>query len=194
LVLCSSKTRAELEYWRRCIGNRDPFIVEDGGAIYIPQNYFPFRPEGAKQRGDYDVIEFGTPYRELVETLRRASAVAECPTAGFHQMTVAEVCIRTMLPVRHAELAKRREYDEPFEIYGSGVRRLLSTIRLFGKNWKQSERFYHIIGGNDRAACQRHLNALFARAFGEPVEERVVTTPSGWRDAVQDLVAELAAC
>jgi mannosyl-3-phosphoglycerate phosphatase family protein len=193
LVLCSSKTRAEIEYWRQRLDNSEPFIVENGGAIYIPRNYFPFRPEGSKLRDGYEVIELGTPYRELVETLRRASAVAECPTIGFHQMSVAEICICTMLPVRQAELAKRREYDEPFEIAGSGVRRLLSTIRLFGKNWTQDERFYHITGGHDKASAVRLLSALFARAFGEPVQERVVTTFNGWQDAIHDLVAEPAA-
>src|SRR4051812_40579094 len=40
LVLCSSKTRAELEFWRGKLHNDAPFIVENGGAIYIPRNYF----------------------------------------------------------------------------------------------------------------------------------------------------------
>ena len=190
LVLCSSKTRAELEYWRRQLHNNEPFIVENGGAVYIPRDYFPFRPEGAKIRDGYEVIEFGARYRELVETLRRASAVAECATVGFHQMSVAEICISTMLPVRHAELAKRREYDEPFAIVGSGVRRLLSTIRLFGKEWRQGERFYHITGGNDKTSAIRLLTALFARALGESVQERVVTTFTGWQDAIHEMVAE----
>jgi mannosyl-3-phosphoglycerate phosphatase len=192
LVLCSSKTRAELEYWRDRLNNHEPFIVENGGAIYIPRDYFPFRPEGSKPRDGYDVIEFGAPYRELVATLSRASSVAECPTIGFHQMGVAEICILTMLPVRHAELAKRREYDEPFEILGSGVRRLLSTIRLFGKNWNQDGRFYHITGGNDKAAAIRHLVALFARSLGEAVQERVITTRSGWRELIYNRAAEPA--
>jgi len=170
--------------------NHEPSIVEKGGAIYIPRHYFPFRPEGAKLRDDYEVIEFGAPYRDLVATLRHASSVAECPTIGFHEMTVAEICIRTMLPVRHAELAKRREYDEPFEIAGSGVQRLLSTIRLFGKNWRQDERFYHITGGNDKAAAIRHLMTLFARALGEAVEEHVVSTLSGWRHMIHELAIE----
>ena len=193
LILCSSKTCAELEYWRPRLSNREPFIVENGGAIYIPRGYFPFRIDDAQIRGDYEVIEFGGRYRELVDTLRRASAVAECPTIGFHQMSVAEICIRTMLPVRHAELAKRRQYDEPFTILGSGVRRLLTTIRLFGKDWTQGDRFYHINAGHDRFTAIRRLAELFARSCREPVEQRIVTSLSGWRDMLQELVAEPAA-
>jgi len=85
---------------------------------------------------------------------------------------------------------KKREYDEPFAIAGSGVRRLLSTIRLFGKNWIQGDRFYHITGSNDKASAMSLLTELFARAIGEPVQQRVVTTFNGWQEAVRELVAE----
>ena len=32
LVICTSKTRSEVEFWRRLLGNEHPFIVENGGA------------------------------------------------------------------------------------------------------------------------------------------------------------------
>ena len=42
VVLCTSKTRAEvLPLWEE-LGLRDPFVVENGGAVYIPRDYFPF--------------------------------------------------------------------------------------------------------------------------------------------------------
>ena len=41
LVLCSSKTRVEQEKIRKYLEIEDPFIVENGGAICIPENYFP---------------------------------------------------------------------------------------------------------------------------------------------------------
>jgi len=34
LVFCSSKTRAEIEHWRARLCSRDPFIVENGGALF----------------------------------------------------------------------------------------------------------------------------------------------------------------
>ena len=42
LVLCSSKTRAELEVCRKRLDNGHPFISENGGGIYLPAGYFPF--------------------------------------------------------------------------------------------------------------------------------------------------------
>ena len=43
LVICSSKTRAEIEVYRKRLDNNHPFISENGGGIYIPAGYFPFR-------------------------------------------------------------------------------------------------------------------------------------------------------
>src|SRR2546423_300740 len=36
LIICTSKTRAEVEPLRNELGNTDPFIVENGGALYVP--------------------------------------------------------------------------------------------------------------------------------------------------------------
>jgi mannosyl-3-phosphoglycerate phosphatase len=41
LVLCTSKTRVEAKYWRKSLENCDPFIVEDGGAVFVPETFLP---------------------------------------------------------------------------------------------------------------------------------------------------------
>jgi mannosyl-3-phosphoglycerate phosphatase len=166
LVLCTSKTRAEVEIWRERLDNPHPFIVENGGAIYIPEGYFPFEPEGAIRRDGYIVIEFGTPYTELVNTLQEAAAETNCQILGFHEMTLADISLRTSLPVHQAELAKRREYDEPFEITGTGTHTLLAAIESRGKRWTRGNRFYHITGENDKAVGVKCLTDLYRRAFG----------------------------
>jgi mannosyl-3-phosphoglycerate phosphatase len=166
LVLCSSKTRAEMSHWRERMDIRDPFIVENGGAIYVPRGYFPFTPPGSIPRGAYDVIELGTPYKRLVAALRKASLETGCKIRGFNEMSVAQVCLRTSLNVRQAELAKQREYDEPFEIRGPGEDRLLEAIERQGLRWTHGGRLYHIMGRNSKASAVRRLVFLFTQAFG----------------------------
>jgi len=39
LIFCSSKTKSEIEMYRKRIGNDDPFISENGGGIFIPKDY-----------------------------------------------------------------------------------------------------------------------------------------------------------
>lgn len=166
LIFCTSKTRAEVELWRERLGNTHPFVVENGGAVFVPKGYFGKRVRGAVSRDDYEVIELGTPYSELVEDLRSASAESGCQVLGFHEMTVAEVSIRTLLPVHQAELAKCREYDEPFVILGQGTHNLLLAIEKRGRRWTRGDRFYHITGGNDKAKAVRRLTELYRRTHG----------------------------
>lgn len=179
LVLCTSKTRAEVEFWRDRLGNADPFIVENGGAVYIPQGYFPFRVPRAVSRDAYEVIELGSPYEELLATLEAAAREAGCRVLGFHHMRVAEVCLRSRLPVLQAELAKHREYDEPFEILSDGAYRLLEAIERRGKRWTRGDRFYHILGNNSKAEAVSRLTALYRRTFEQV---KVVALGDGWND------------
>jgi mannosyl-3-phosphoglycerate phosphatase len=165
LVLCTSKTRAEVEFWRKRLEIRDPFIVENGGALYIPDGYFPFAPEGAVRREGYQVIELGAPYAELVEALEAAARESGCRVVSFHGMTVEEISARTLLPPEQAQLAKQREYDEPFEIVGTGTHNLLTAIERRGKRWTRGNRFYHITGETDKATAVKRLSTLYERAF-----------------------------
>jgi HAD superfamily hydrolase (TIGR01484 family) len=43
LVLCSSKTKMEIEQIRKKMTNSYPFISENGGGIYVPKGYFEFQ-------------------------------------------------------------------------------------------------------------------------------------------------------
>ena len=42
VVLVSSKTRAEVEPIRFALNNNHPFIVENGGALFVPKGLFAF--------------------------------------------------------------------------------------------------------------------------------------------------------
>lgn len=179
LVLSTSKTRAEVELWRSRLNNQDPFIVENGAAVFVPQGYFPFPVRGARTRANYEVIELGTPYGELVEALKTAARESGCQVLGFHDLTVEEVSRRSLLPREQAALAKQREYGEPFEILGQGTHRLLEVIERSGKRWTRGDRFYHILGNNDKAQALKRLAALYRQAWGEIV---VVALGDGWND------------
>lgn len=168
LVFVTSKTRAEVEVFRHLLGNTHPFIVENGGAVYIPNGYFPFPLPALPFRDSYQVITLGAPYEELVDTLKVASVQSGCLVKGFHQMTVAEIAFRCQMSYGQAVLAKRREFDEPFIDLDSGcLDRLLEAITWLGKNWTQGGRFYHITGGNDKVAAVKKLAGLYQRVFGD---------------------------
>jgi mannosyl-3-phosphoglycerate phosphatase len=165
IVLTTSKTRAEVEFWRAKLRNSDPFIVENGGAIFIPQGYFPFPVPSSKHRSDYEVLELGIPHSELVTTLREASASCGIRIMGFEDMTVMAVSALSGLPLKQAELAKHREYDEPFQILDSTVEPLLCEIEKRGRRWTRGGRFFHVTGNNDKGEAIRRLTTLYKRVY-----------------------------
>ncbi len=163
-VLVTSKTRAEVEYWRRCLGNEHPFIVENGGAAFFPLGYFPFAVIGGKRRGAYECVEWGTRYEQLIADLQRASQRSQCRVRGFHEMAPEEVAGLCDLPIEQAVLAKQREYDEPFVILDPDrAGALASAIEDQGRQWTCGGRFWHILGENDKAMAVEALAALFKR-------------------------------
>ncbi len=166
LIFCTSKTRLEVEAARAELGNEHPFIIENGAAILVPRGYFPSPLLEWKRERLYEVLPLGVPYSEAVAALRRASESSGCRVRGFHDMPVQEVAARCRLSLRDAELAKRREYDEPFEVLSDSrveIFRLLNRIEVDGLTWTRGGRFYHIRGDHNKGQAARILADLFRR-------------------------------
>ena len=168
LVLCTSKTRAEVEPIRAALRNAHPFIIENGGGVCVPLRYFPFEIEGAERRGDYAIVALGDPYAELTRALDRASRTAGVRVRGFADMTDDEVAAETGLTPSEARLARQREFDEPFVVLERAhAPELLAAIEREGKRWTTGGRFHHITGANDKAGAVRLLIALYRRQLGD---------------------------
>ena len=169
LVLCTSKTRAEVEPLRAALDNDSPFIVENGGAIMIPDGYFSVEiDDAASERSEGMVIvPLGDPYEALVAALARASRDSGVRVRGFADMTDAEVAGATGLSLDQARLARRRDFDEPFEIIDADrADALLAAIEREGKRWTTGGRFHHITGAANKAAAVRWLAELYRREAG----------------------------
>ncbi len=98
-MFCSAKTRAEQEVYRDELSIYDPFIVENGGAIFIGQGYFPFTFDYDKTWGGYLVIELGSPYQEIRRLLEEMRSDTGTNFKGFGDMSMEEVAIETGLPL-----------------------------------------------------------------------------------------------
>lgn len=166
-VMVTSKTRAETEFWRGETANHHPFIVENGGAAYVPAGYFPFAIEGSVPRTGCHVLEWGTPYPRLADALDRAAHAACCRVRGFHHMTTDEVADLCGMAPAQAALARQREYDEPFLVLDPDREAALdAAIVAQGLRVTRGGRFRHILGANDKARAVEAVTALFGRQFG----------------------------
>jgi glycerate 2-kinase len=178
LVLCSSKTRAEIEVWRRRLENSDPFIAENGGAIYVPRGYFSF-PFEAGESGDYQLIRFGLPYAEVRQHFVRLREQCGAKVRGFADMTDEQVAAMTGLARDEAVLARQREFDEVFVFDGAPDAGFLQAIEASGLYWTQGQ-FFHILGAHDKGGAVRSLQALYRREYG-------AVTSIGLGDSLNDL-------
>jgi len=189
LVLCSSKTRAEVERLQQELGTAHPFIIENGGAVFVPPGYFPFPVPGARRRAAYEVIELGRPYEEVVDALRRASARSGVAVVGFNDMSVEKVAADAGLSLSAAALAKRREYDEPFRLLPgleAGLPNLVQALASEGFRCTSGGRYHHACGLTDKGDGVRLLTGFFKSAYRD-----VVTVGIG--DGPNDIPMLLAA-
>jgi len=165
LIFCSSKTKSEIEMYRKRIGNDDPFISENGGGIYIPRDYFSHDVEPAKSANGYEIIELGTSYKKIVKVLNSIKKDSALRIKGFSEMSVTEVSQYTGLDRRLAKLSKRRHFDEPFLIFGNDKESIYVTTEIIrrGYNHTQGGIFHHIMGKNDKGKAVKILIRIFKK-------------------------------
>jgi mannosyl-3-phosphoglycerate phosphatase len=173
VILASSKTRAEIEDYRRDMKLADPFIVENGGAIFLPQDYFQSRylrkhQAHLRNRGNYACIELGRPYAELVKVFVQVRSEAHVPLVGFHEMDLDQIVQHTGLDRQQAQLAAQREYDEPFLIPGNPSPATVRTVKRLaaqrGCRVVKGGRFYHLTGKANKGRAVRMLMQLYRMA------------------------------
>ena len=170
VIFCSAKTRAEQEIYRRELGLFHPFIVENGGAIFIPRAYFPFPFDYHKAVDDLLTIELAIPYSRVRKLLAKISDENDFRFRGLGDMSPAEVAEITGLNSKFAKSAKQREYDEPVKIDPSGEKDLskfLAKLGEAGLNWSYGGRLYHVMEGGDKGKAVEILSGLYRKMWGE---------------------------
>ncbi|MBI2486010.1 MAG: HAD-IIB family hydrolase [Deltaproteobacteria bacterium] len=167
IVICTSKTRAEIELYRKLLNNNEPFISENGGGIFIPSAYFSHNFNYDRQVDSYKVIELGTPHKRLIEVLNSIKKDASLKVKGFSEMTIEELSEVSGLSREIAELAIMREYDEPFIIYGDENDKERKKNEITRRGFKHTEGgiFHHIMGDNDKGKAVKILTNLFKQKF-----------------------------
>lgn len=170
LILCSSKTRAEIEFYRAKLNNDHPFICENGGGVFIPIGYFGpnvIIPDHHRAlNNQYDVITLGANYPDLRETLVRLQEEG-FSIKGFGDMSVEEISQAMGLTIREAKMAQQRDFDEPFfyEDEEQKIADLLSSVKQKGLTLTKG-RIYHLLGQSDKGMAVSILIDLYKQKFG----------------------------
>jgi predicted mannosyl-3-phosphoglycerate phosphatase (HAD superfamily) len=184
LVLCSSQSRAELEIRQQELSIKQPFVSENGSAVFVPHGYFDFEPPAARSIPAYDVIEFGRPLDEISRELHRVTAALRVPVAAFSRMSVEEVAQDCHVSLLRARLAKLREYQDvvrPVTPQMSVRSQLRKALRLARLTYVERGRYDHVGRGTNPSAAAAALSRLFRRAFGSIITVAIAEdVPHGW--------------
>lgn len=143
-------------------GINHPFIVEDGSAIYIPENYF--NKKAGRKIKKYEVIVLGVEIKEIMRDLNKLKK--NYRIKGFHDSTPSEISKITGLDLKLAKLAKEREFSETLvEIEEKVIKKLKKKYNVvIGGN------FFHVFGKRaDKGKAVRILKKLFEKKFKEKI-------------------------
>jgi mannosyl-3-phosphoglycerate phosphatase len=119
VVWVTSRSRAQMDEPIRRLGHRHPFIAEDGSGVFLPEDYFHLRPEKTVRLGRFTCIpvaELQAAASEALEVLSEETGVAVVP---LRSLSPRELAQNLGLPTREAELARQRDFDEPFFFVGA---------------------------------------------------------------------------
>ena len=114
IIPVTSKTRAEVAQLREDIGLNDPFIVENGSGIFVPQKDDRFGIAESTLENKYTLQLLGCNYQEARAGLKQISADLGEDLRGFGDLSSTELQSLTGLPLEEVQLAQTREFTEPF--------------------------------------------------------------------------------
>ncbi len=164
LVICTSKTKAEIEHYIKKLKNNRPFVSENGAAIFIPKDYFNFKFKYAKKDKKYYIIEYGTQYKKLRNFLRSIKKNKKLKIKGFGDMTIKEISQDCGLSLREAKLAKKRDYIEPFKFEGN-LNLLKKLIKNKKLNYSKGANYHYVMGKNDKGKAVKELIRLYKKRY-----------------------------
>lgn len=167
IVLCSSKTKLEVEYYRNEMNILDPFVTENGAAIFIPLNYFKESYTYTIKTEKYKIIELGITYEELRQKLKEITSRTASKIVGFGDMSLDEISEDTGLNADLSQMAKNREYDEPFRIIEGDKKEIFAQIEKQGLSVVEGGKYYHLSGKHDKGLAVAILKKLYQKDFGK---------------------------
>jgi mannosyl-3-phosphoglycerate phosphatase len=175
LILVSSKTRAEIEFFRGLLSLESPFIAENGGGIYFPTSFALPQDYHYKKVDRFNALFMGRPIKEVLERSRKLKD--NFNFRGFSEMPVQEIASLTGLTLEDALRASKREFDEPILLQDSLDDKEIFCKKAahYGLDCVFGGRFIHLfLGGNKGRAVEKVLDiynqlkgATFSIALGD---------------------------
>jgi len=181
IVFCSSKTRGEIEYYRKKLRIYDPFIVENGGAIFIPQDYFTQTYNFDISKNGYNIIKLGLDYPKIIRKLKQLKKRLDIDITCLSDLSPQEISKITGLNIEEATASKQREYDEPFLLNNLDSRQkqfFFEEIQKSNLQLTKGNIFYHLHGNSNKGEAVRKLMNIYRQTQGKIISIALGDSPN----------------
>lgn len=170
VIFNTSKTFAEVTDIQKGLDHHQPFIVENGAAVYIPKDYFKVKPIGCDEYKGYWRFAMTQSTDKLHEDLKQYAGQFSHCVRLFSQFSAQEIAELTGLPVDKSELALQRQYSDPVCFSGSEEEKqgLIDAMSQAGYEVLVGGRFIHLTKGNNKGLAQKRLLNQFKKAYRNP--------------------------
>ena len=143
IIFATSKTKKECEALQKKMSIADPFIVENGAAIFFP-----------KQN---KIVKLGLSHKEIKKFIDIIKDKFEI--LSFSDMSITQIIKYTNLSYDEAKMASQREYSEVFLIKDQKkLDKLEILANKYGLKIIKGGRFYHLVSiDQDKANALLYL-------------------------------------
>ena len=149
LIPVTNNTRAEVKALSEKVGFKDPFIVEQGSGIFIPQDNQDFKISDTETVDDYHLYQLGCTYTEARAALKVVQEEISKILRGFGDLD--EENIQTMMGISSAAArrAKSREFSEYFLTPSRlEISKLQAVAEEYGFKIIPEDKLSLVMGGN----------------------------------------------
>ncbi|XPV69315.1 MAG: HAD-IIB family hydrolase [Halarcobacter sp.] len=169
LIFTTSKTKTEVELLQKEVGIKEPFIVENGAAIFFPKDYKNFDLSFLDLKDDYYVVQLGLSYKQILNFYNKYKD--EFGMYGFSDMSDKELGEFTSLSKDKIRLSKSRGFTEPFILKDKTKLKNLKALALTYKiKVTKGGRFYHLIGEHqDKGVAVKKAKEIFKKIYQKKV-------------------------
>ena len=166
LIICTSKTRRQVELYRKSLRLNYPIIAENGGGIYFPPGSFPVGrlPEGCLRDNGEFIFELSRTADKLLPELLQAAEQSAIPIKTIYDMSVDEIMELSGMSREESELSKQRRYSIYFLCKGDRGA-LFAELERRGLKPTWGSYFCHLGAYNDKGVAVHKMISLY-RSLG----------------------------
>lgn len=159
VVINTSKTKEEVLELQSELDIADPFIVENGSAVFIHSNDKRFERRGLTQVGNLLCETLGTERPTITQKLNELKDTKGFVFSSFSDFSLDDVIHHTGLSRTKAQLAKNRAYSEPLIWRDSedNFTVFCEMIEQAGFKILHGGRFIHVLGKTNKGLAAQSL-------------------------------------